>query len=386
MDTSIGGGSASNLFKKPGSTTNSLINLLIPAAIIGAVIWFFGGTIGDYIVNAMDNMLHMVLVGGVLVFIGALFLDPKKRAWYMYRSFTRFLTGLFIDIDPIGILKSYKERMEGKLAEMQESISALKGQRVKTVKHQQENLAALDNEYRLMQQAQKVNDASAMNVHSKQVTRLDQRKTRYEGELNRLNLLVAIMDKYYNLCNTTILDMGNEIKYREEERDEAKQSRKAVGAAMSILKGLPEKELWDEATLKLENDYSQAIGEVENFLDVTKNILSTSDLQDGADAGKAMEMLDSWQKKNSNVALGGQGSQMTKTDIIRDAVSQIQGNAPAATTAPLSAKPVYLAATTGGDDYLSLGSKFVATELPSHNTGESALHGEYNPDIWTRNL
>jgi hypothetical protein len=147
--------------------------------------------------------------------------------------------------------------------------------------------------------------------------------------------------------------MGNEIKYREEEQDEARQSRKAVGAAMSILKGLPEKELWDEATLKLENDYSQAIGEVENFLDVTKNILSQSDLQDGADAGKAMEMLDAWQKKNSNVALGGQGSQMTKTAIIQDAVAQIQGNAPA----PLAGKPVYVSASTGGDDYLNVAGR-----------------------------
>jgi hypothetical protein len=350
-------GSASNLFKRPGSTTNQLINLLIPAAIIGAVVWFFGGPIGDFLVNAVDNTLHLVIVGGILTFIGALFLDPKKRAWYAYRSFTRFLTSLFVDIDPIGILKSYKERMEGKLSEMQESISALKGQRAKTKKHQEDNVAALENEYRLMQQAQKVNDAVQLNVHGKQAARLEQRKTRYEGEMNRLNLLVNIMDKYYKLCDTTILDMGNEIKYREEERDEARQSRKAVGAAMSILKGLPEKELWDEATLKLENDYSQAIGEVENFLDVTKDILSQSDLQDGADAEKAMQLLDNWSKKNANVSLGGQGSQMSKTAIIQEAAAQLAANSTTiAPGASITGKPVYqqVVQSSGGDDYLTM--------------------------------
>lgn len=340
-----------NLFKKPGSGTNTIINWAIPVAAIAALVWFLGGPIGDFIVAALDNTIHMIAVGGFITFLGALALDPKKRVWYMYRSATRYLTSLFVDIDPIGILKSYKERMESKLQEMMDSISALKGQRQKTSKHQQENLAVLDNEYRLMQQAQKQNDPSALSVHGKQVTRLEARKTRYDGEMNRLNLLVAIMDKYYKLCNTTILDMTNEIKYREEEQEEARQSRKAVGSAMAILRGLPEKELWDEATLKLENDYSAAIGEVENFLDVTKDILSQSDLQDGADTEKAMATLEQWTKKNAGVSLGSQGSQMTKTAIIQEAAQQISNSATVA-----SGKPLYQQVTqqTGGDDYLNL--------------------------------
>ena len=344
--------SGASLFKRPGATTNQLISLVIPVAIIGAVVWFFGGPIGDFLVNAVDNVLHLVIVGGVLTFIGALLMDPKKRLWYAYRSLTRFLTSLMVDIDPIGILKSYKERMEGKLKEMLESLSALKGQRTKTKKHQEENAGSLENEYRLMTQAQKINDVSSLSVHGKQTTRLETRKQRYEGEMNRLNLLVSIMDKYYKLCDSTILDMGNEIKYREEEQEEARQSRKAVGAAMSILKGLPEKELWDDATMKLENDYSMAIGEVENFLDVTKDILSQSDLQDGADASKAMELLDSWTKKNSNVSLGGQGSQMSKAAIIQEAAQELTPSA-----SPRS-KPTYqqqqVVQSAGGDDYLSM--------------------------------
>jgi hypothetical protein len=359
MDTSIGGGASSNLFKKPGSTTNALFTYGIPAAIIAAVLIFFGSPVGEFLNNALDNLIRFtfegLLYGGAILLIGALALDPKKRVWYAWRSLTRFLTSLFVDIDPIGILKSYMERMQGKLSEMMEAISALKGQRAKTLKHQQENLAALENEYRLMQQAQKQNDQSALSVHGKQSQRLEKRKERYEGEMNRLNLLVAIMDKYYKLCATTILDMGNEIKYREEEAEEAKQSRKAVGAAMGILKGLPEKELWDEATLKLENDYSQAIGEVENFLDVTKDILSASDLQDGADAEAALSKLESWSKKNSNVSLGGQGQSMSKAAILQEAAAQIAGAPASINTNVQQAKPTYIVQNAGGGaDYLNM--------------------------------
>ena len=350
MDT-LSSGSA-NLFKKPGTTTNGVISWLIPLAAISAVVWFFGGPIGAFLVNAFDNILHLAIVGGIIIFLGALVLDPKKRAWYMYRSLTRWITSQFVDIDPIGILKSYKERMENKLHEMMDSISALKGQRVKTKRHQDDNDAALQNEYCLMQQAQKIGDTNSLGVHGKQAARLEFRKQRYVGEMNRLNLLINIMDKYYKLCDTTILDMTNEIGYREQEREEARQSRKAVGAAMSIIKGLPEKELWDEATLKLENDYSAAIGEVENFLDVTKDILAQSDLQDGADTDKAMQLLDEWTKKNSNVSIGSQGAQMSKAAIIQEAAQQISGS-PASVN---SGKPAYqqVVQSTGGDDYLSM--------------------------------
>ena len=67
-------------------------------------------------------------------------------------------------------------------------------------------------------------------------------------------------------------------------------------------------------------------------------------------------MLEAWTKKNSNVALGGQGAQMTKTDIIREAAQQISG-APATinTGRPTYAQQqVVVQQTTGGDDYLSL--------------------------------
>ena len=339
---------------RPGQGVQTIISWVIPAAAIGAILWFFGSFIGDFLVNAVDNIAHLAIVGTGIVLFGWLILDGQLRnlLFYLYRSLMRWITSQFIDMDPIGVLKTYKERMEGKLTEMKTSLDALKGQRVKVLRRQADNDSALQNTYGLLAQAKKTNDQSGVNVQGKEVTRKEQKKTRYIEELKRLSLLITIMDRYYHLCDDTITDMGNEIKFREEEREEAKADRGVVRGAMAILKGLPEKDMWDEATVKLESDYTAAMGEVENFLDVTKNILSQADLQDGVDTEKAMQMLDAWQNKNADVQLGGSGNQVSKATIISDA-KQLEA-APASLSMSMgSGKPMYtpIQQTTGTDEY-----------------------------------
>jgi hypothetical protein len=333
---------SSGFFKRP----EGKFGLIIPAIVIGAVIYFFGSSIGNFIVNAVDNMLHLAIVGTCLVaFLWVLF-DSKFRnmAFYLYRSLMRTITSAFIDIDPIGVLKTYKDRMVSKLNEMSASLSQLKAQRIKVTRLIDSNAKEYDNELHLVQQAKIQNNTRAEALEGKQLVRLGTMKDRYLGDLNRITLLCNVLDRYYGLCQDTITDMDREIKFRQDERDYSKASRSVVRNATAILKGLPEKEMWDDGMAALERQYTEAIGEVENFLDVTKNILSQADLQDGADSAKAMELLDQWQKKNSTVALGGQGSQVSKADIIQDAANQLAGSGSQKQYVPIS----------GGDDYLTM--------------------------------
>ena len=354
-----------------------------------------GGEIfGDFVVNAVDNMFHLAIVIGAMALGGWVLIDPKFRtlAFYLYRSAMRAITGMFIDIDPIGVLKTYKERMQGKLDEMSKSLSDLKAQRIKVTRLIDANAKEFDNEMHLVEQAKKTGNTRAEALEGKQLVRLKSMQERYLGDLNRITLLCTVLDRYYGLCQDTITDMDREIKFRQQEREYSQSSRSVVRNATAILKGLPEKEMWDDGMAALEKQYTEAIGEVENFLDVTKNILTQADMQDGADASKAMELLDNWQKKNADVALGGQGGQVSKAQIVQDAARQL-ASAPAtmANTAPPTAKPVYVQqqASSGGDDYLnmvkaSMVENPVSPILSNTGAGQDALYGNYGADIWTR--
>lgn len=70
-----------------------------------------------YLIELAKNALYL---SGMLIALGALLymvFDPKMRnlIWYMYKSIMRTVTGWFVQIDPIGILKSYIEDLENNL-------------------------------------------------------------------------------------------------------------------------------------------------------------------------------------------------------------------------------------------------------------------------------
>ena len=46
----------------------------------------------------------------------------------MYKSIMRFVTGIFVQIDPIGILQSYVEDLKTNLKKMNKQIGLLRGQ------------------------------------------------------------------------------------------------------------------------------------------------------------------------------------------------------------------------------------------------------------------
>ena len=98
-----------------------------PEGVTGAL--FMGGLLigGGYLlvrslpllIGLLNNVLALSVMLLVLAAIIYMVLDPKMRnlVWYMYKSIMRWITGIFIQIDPIGILKSYVEDLERQSAE-----------------------------------------------------------------------------------------------------------------------------------------------------------------------------------------------------------------------------------------------------------------------------
>lgn len=78
------------------------VGTVIPIVAAVAITYFFGSAIGDFIVNAVDNMFHLAIVGGALGLMGWLVLDSNFRTacaflylalLRMVFSFIQFATG-----------------------------------------------------------------------------------------------------------------------------------------------------------------------------------------------------------------------------------------------------------------------------------------------------
>jgi hypothetical protein len=84
----------------------------------------------DFLIGLAQNVLSLTLLIVAISTVLFVFLNPKTRnlMWYMYKSIMRSITGLFVKIDPIGILKSYVEDLESNLAKLSRQINTIRGQ------------------------------------------------------------------------------------------------------------------------------------------------------------------------------------------------------------------------------------------------------------------
>src|SRR5680860_1323946 len=98
-----------SFWKKPEGVTGTLF---LGGILLGAGYLIFANMAA--IVALFSNVLYLSLILIALAVILYMVFDPRMRnlVWYMYKSVMRWVTGLFVQIDPIGILKSYVQDLE----------------------------------------------------------------------------------------------------------------------------------------------------------------------------------------------------------------------------------------------------------------------------------
>ena len=280
------------------------------------IVWIMGGRIGDYLVEAADNTLHLVIVIGALLLIVAALVDPKKRAWYVFRSIVRMMTSWFIELDPIGIRKSYVERLKAKQAKFVEAVGVVRGQLIGAQRDAKANQSEYQQHEALFKAARSAGDQRAQISNSRDMQRCDILAKQYAESIGNLSKMQSVVVRYQEICADEIADKESDIRFREKQLKLAKATRGISGAIRGVLQGLPEKDMYDEAGNVLNDIYDQTLGEFDNVLDMTKDILSNANLSDAAALQSA---LDKFENTNTGAIVG----KITKAEVMK----QIAGEA-----------------------------------------------------------
>jgi hypothetical protein len=93
---------------------------------------------------------------------------------------------------------------------------------------------------------------------------------------------------------------------KEQEYKAIKASHSAMRSAMNILSGNSDKKyMYDMALEAMADDVGQKVGEMERFMDMSKNFMDGIDLQNGVFEEEGLAMLDKWEKEGVSFLLGG---------------------------------------------------------------------------------
>lgn len=262
-----------------------------------------------FLINLVQNTLHLVLLLMALGAVLYVVLDPKIRnlVFFMYKSFVRWITGLFIQIDPIGILRTYIDDLKKNLNKMSKQIGIVKGQMRKLKDIMDTNAKSIDNNLKLANKAKENEKKAMMILKSRKAGRLKESNLRLDELYKKLEILYRVLMKMYENSEILVEDIEDQVKVKEQERAAIRASHSAMKSAMNIISGNSDKrEMFDRALEAIADDVSMKIGEMEMFMEMSSNFMDSIDLQNGVFEAEGLELLDKWEKESVSLILGSE--------------------------------------------------------------------------------
>ncbi len=291
-----------SFWQRPEGVTGAIF--LAGLAIGGA---FIVTTFGAAIAAALTTTIGIAVALMVLAAIVYMVLDSRMRnlVWYMYKSVMRWVTGLFVQIDPIGILKSYIDDLKDNLRKMNKQVSKLRGQMHKLRELIVNNKKQIESDLTLASKAKAKNKQAMMILKSRKAGRLKESNMRLEDLYRKMEVLYRVLTKMYENSEILMEDVQDQVMVKEQERKAIRASHSAMKSAMSVISGDPDKRaMFDAAMENIADDVANKVGEMERFMDMSSNFMNSVDLQNGVFEEEGLKMLEKWEKEGVSLILG----------------------------------------------------------------------------------
>ncbi len=259
------------------------------------------------LITLVSNTLYLGLLLAVLAGFVYVILDPKMRnlVSYMYQSIMRWITGVFVQIDPIGILKTYVDTLKDNLGKMNKQISQLKGQMYQLKQIIDTNKKQIESNLNLASKAKETEKAAMMVLKTRKAGRLQDSNMRLEDLYKKMEILYRVLTKMYENSEIMLEDVQDQVVVKEQERKAIRASHSAMKSAMNIISGNKDQRyMFDMALESIADDVSQKVGEMERFMEMSSNFMNSIDLQNGVFEDEGMKMLEQWEKEGVSFLLG----------------------------------------------------------------------------------
>jgi len=290
----ISGKDPLSFWKRPEGKTGMVFAVLLGlAAVFGLYLAL------PFIVVLLQSLLYAILLGIAVVGLIFVILDRRMRGliFNIYKSIMRFITGIFIEIDPIGIMKNYLDTLVDKREELNNQIAKVSG-----VKRRLEKIIG-DNEKKTQESMQNASVAKKKNrerqvqIHTRSAARLQEVNSRMTPLKDRLGHLLEILIKVDEAVGTSIEDLSEEIKVTEMEFESMRAASKAMKQAVGALSGSGvDYEFFERAKEYVEKDVGEKVGQIDNYLRISSSIMENLDFKDEVALDKGMAMLEQWEK------------------------------------------------------------------------------------------
>lgn len=308
--------STRSFWQRPEGRTGALVLVLIlGGAIFGAI------SILPVIIDIFSTGIGLAAVLVVLGLVLYMALDPKMRSliWYFYKKSMRWITGLFVKIDPISVLKTYISDLKGNVKKMHRQIAQLRGQMHQLQEIIYNNNKSIKANIEQASEAKQREKRNVMILKSRKAARLKESNVRLEDMYNRMEVLYRVLRRMYENSEILLEDIKDQVFLKEQERKAILASHTAMRSAMDVVKGDGDKkEMFDRALEAVADDVSQKVGEMEEFMVMSEDFMNSIDIQNGVFAEKGLQLLEKWEHDSDSLLLGGEKDNLLQNAIDND--------------------------------------------------------------------
>jgi len=301
LPTTTTGFKPKSFWERPEGTTGMIFAALGLGG-VGALLY----VLLPFIITLLQNTLTAIGLGLTLFCILWVLFDKRFQtfAWYLYKSAMRKITQIFIEIDPIGILKNYVDHLVGEKKKMDTQISNLRGQiRVlqnAIAKNEQDRQEALS----MANIARTKGEKQVFTLKARKAGRLQDSNTTLQTMLNKMELLYRVLQKMRETAEIFIEDIADEVEVKERERKMIMAGHSAIKSAMAIMRGDSDKaDMFHQTMEFLTEDYGRKLGEIEDFVEMSASFIASVDLQNGVYEENALKMLEQWEQRSDSLLL-----------------------------------------------------------------------------------
>ncbi len=282
-----------SFWQRPEGVTGGLLLLGLAAAAVVLLNKYL-----PLLVSLAENTAYLAAMLAALAGVVYVVLDPKTRnlVWFMYKSVVRWMTGLFVQIDPIGILKSYIQDLEKSLRTLSKQIGALRGQMRQLKGIMDGNATEIQKNMAIAERSKKQGDDKNLTLSTRKAGRLQDANAKYQALYGKMDVLYKVLTRMYEHSEIVLEDTKDQVTLKEQEYQAIKTSHSAIRSAQSVLSGSPDQRaMFDQALEQLADEVSQKVGDMERFMDTSRNLMDSIDLTNGVFEEEGLQLLQQWE-------------------------------------------------------------------------------------------
>jgi hypothetical protein len=236
-----------------------------------AVAWAFVHFL-PALIQIAENTLYLAGLVGVLAllyFTVFVWDRPRTLLFYGLQMISRWVTGNFVELDPVAILKSFVRQMEKRREVIRDRLGRIVGVRrmveAKIARSEKERQDAL----RLAKAAQGTGDEDGLNAHAEIAARRVRDIEEYRAMQDQMMNIEKLLQRVLRRADFHIQTAQDEANQLADKHTITGAVASATAAAQGIFGDTDLAEVRDMAAERIRDDYEKRLGELQTLIDLT---------------------------------------------------------------------------------------------------------------------